>query len=133
MPIPTVKRFERGDRLYVQAQQVWLILVSFAMHATRKMATMTYGDLALAMGHDNARAGHTLARQLGIVGRYCIENDLPPLNVLVVNQQTNVPGSEVVLRQGRSVREEQKAVLREDWFSVRVPTTGTFRQVWEEG
>lgn len=104
------------------------------MHADRgpKPVTMTYGDLALAMGHADARAGHTLGRQLGIVGRFCVENDLPPLNVIVVNKETEAPGSEVVLRDGRTVREEQLAVLKEDWFSIRVPTTGTFRQVWEE-
>lgn len=60
-----------------------------------------------------------------------MENDLPPLNVLVVNQQTQMSGSEAVLRPGKTVREEQKAVLKEDWFGIRVPMTGTFRQIWE--
>ena len=133
MPPPSAKRFSRGDRVYVQAQQIWLILMAFAM--TKKPPsqpkTMTYGELALTMGYDDTRAGHTLGRQLGIVGQYCVQNDLPPLNVIVVNQETGMPGDEVVLRPGRFVKEEQKAVLTEDWFTVRVPTTGTFRQIWE--
>lgn len=132
--VPTIKRFGRGDRLHVQAQRVWLILVAFVMHSDRdprNPSTMTYGELAEAMGYDDPRAGITLARQLGIVGEYCKANDLPPLNTVVVNQSTSVPGSEVVLRDGRTVRQEQAAVMREDWFRYRVPTTGTFRKVLE--
>ena len=123
----------RGDRVYVQAQQIWLILVAFAMkdRGPNDPKTMTYGELANAMGYPDARAGHTLGRQLGIVAKYCIDNDLPPLNAIVVTQQGS-PGDEVMLRDGRTVKQEQRAVLGEDWFSLRVPTTGTFRQVWEE-
>ena len=131
---PEVKFFKPSDRVYVQAQQIWLILVAFVMHADKKKArpdTLTYGDLALVMGHDDRRAGHTLGRQLGIVGRFCIENDLPALNVVVVNQVTGAPGAEVVTREGMSVLVEQKAVMKHNWFSVRIPTTGTFRQVWQ--
>lgn len=53
------------------------------------------------------------------------------LNVIVVNQTTGLPGDHVVLRDGFTVPQEQREVLKYDWFSVRVPTTGTFRQVWE--
>jgi hypothetical protein len=133
-PLPSVKSFQRGDRLYVQAQQIWLILVAFAMYAPRKpggRATITYGELALRMGHEDPRAGHTLGRQLGIVGEFCIGNNLPALNVIVVGQATGQPGEHVVLREGFTVAQEQRDVLKHNWFSVRVPTTGTFRQVWE--
>jgi hypothetical protein len=132
--VPRIKRFGRGDRLHVQAQHVWLILVAFVMHCDRnprRPSTMTYGDLAGAMGYDSRKAGITLARQLGIVGEYCKANGLPPLNTIVVNQSTGMPGSEVVLRDGHTVRQEQAAVMREDWSGYRVPTTGTFRKVLE--
>jgi hypothetical protein len=132
--IPQIKRFRRGDRLHVQAQHIWLILVAFVMswQRTRKgRSTMTYGELAQAMGYPDRQAGITLARQLGLVGEYCKMNDIPPLNVIVVNQGTGEPGAGVVLRDGRSVRQEQSAVLKEDWFRFRVPTTGTFRKVLE--
>lgn len=132
--IPKIKRFARGDRLPVQAQQVWLILVAFVMHSKhdpKHPTTITYGEVAAAMGYPDPRAGHTLGRQLGIVGEFCKANDLPPLNAIVVNQNTGMPGNEVVLRDGRTVRQEQAAVMREDWFCLRVPTTGTFRKVLE--
>jgi hypothetical protein len=70
--------------------------------------TMTYGRLAQAMGYPDRQAGITLARQLGIIGEYCKMNDIPPLNAIVVNQETGEPGSGVVLRDagtsGRSRR-----------------------------
>lgn len=133
---PPVKFFESGDRLYVQAQRIWLILVSFVMqHPDRHKSlppTISYGDLAKLMGAADGRAGHTLGRQLGIVGAFCLANGLPALNAIVVNQQTRHPGAEVVLQPGNSARDEQRAIAAYDWFSIRVPTTGTFRQVWEE-
>lgn len=133
--IPAIKRYAPGDRLYVQAQQVWLILVAFVMECARNggdSTTITYGELAERMGYPDRRADHTLSRQLGIVGAYCKMNDLPTLNSIVVNQATGMPGTDVVLRDGYSVGKEQKAVHRENWFSLRIPSTGTLRKMWEE-
>ena len=92
---------------------------------------MTYGELALRMGYEDTRAGHMLARQLGIVGTYCLMNDLPALNAMVVNATTNVPGEDVVLTPGRTFPQELQAIYRQDWYKVGVPTTGTLRKVWE--
>lgn len=134
MTIPKVKEFGLGDRVYVQAQSMWLILVAHVMCPERsgiRPRTITYGDLAVRMGYEDPRAGHTLSRALGIVGEYCKYNDLPPLNVLVVNEITKQPGDNVVVRSGKTVSEEQRAVMKQNWFKIRVPTTGTFRQVWE--
>jgi hypothetical protein len=133
--IPPIRRYAVGDRLYVQAQRIWLILASFVSGMTRgstDRTTLSYGELALCMGYGDARAGHMLGRQLGIVGNYCVLNGLPPLNVIVVNQDTGVPGDEVVLRPGRTVRQEQRAVFSQDWFEVGVPSTGTLRKIWEQ-
>lgn len=133
--MPPVKRFQPGDRLHVQAQQIWLILVAFVCcvdNKSRRNKTISYGELAIAMGRESVQAGHFLGRQLGIIGHYCVENELPPLNVIVINQETGTPGNGVVLRPGRSVRDEQKEVFKENWFSIRVPTTGMFRKIWDD-
>ena len=132
--IPEIKRYDIGDRIYVQAQRIWLILVAFVKGPTRKPGdpkTITYGEVAELMGYPDRRAGHMLSRQLGIIGEYCRLNDLPALNSIVVNQTTGVPGEDVLLRDGRTVKEEQRAVMIEDWFSLRIPTTGTLRKVWD--
>jgi len=132
--IPSIKHYDRGDRLHVQAQRIWLILVAFVMSPTRKPGdpkTITYGEVAELMRYPDRRAGHMLNRQLGIIGEYCRLNGLPALNSIVVNQTTGVPGDEVLLRDGRTVKEEQRAVMTEDWFALRIPTTGTLRKVWD--
>ena len=141
MPIPKARRFRRGDPRYVQAQRVWLILTAHIMmegrwrrrqdrKPRRKELLMTYGDLAQRMGMDR-KAGVTLVIPLGIVGEYCRMNDLPTLNSIVVNQDTGVPGDHVLVRDGKTYGEEQREVMRMNWFAYRVPTAGTFRKVRE--
>ena len=134
--IPPMKRFAPGDRIYVQAQQVWLILVAVVMLSdrnARRPTTITYGELALKMGFKDKRAGHMLGRQLGIVGQYCKLNGLPTLNAIVVHESDGQPGKGVITRSGKQHPEEQSAVMKEDWFRIRVPTTGTLRSVWDSG
>ena len=133
--IPAIRRYGPGDRLPVQAQRIWLILAGHVSGRRepppQNARTITYGELALRMGYADTRAGHMLSRQLGIVGHYCLMNDLPALNAIVVNATTNEPGGDIVLTPGRSFREELRAIYRQDWYEVGVPTTGTLRKVWE--
>lgn len=130
----SVRVYGRGDRLYVQAQRIWIILASFVSTPLRKtgdQTTITYGDLAEKMGYDR-RAAITLSRQLGIVGDCCLSNDLPALNAIVVSEATGLPGPEVVLRPNRSVKQEQNSVHKRDWCAMSVPSTGALRKIWEQ-
>jgi hypothetical protein len=132
---PVAKYYGRGDRAYVQAQQLWLVLVSYVMNAKQRGAKVlppvSYGELATLIGKD-PRAGRNLRTALGVVGVFCKLNDLPTLNSIVVNEETGVPGDHVILRDGYTVAQEQKAVMRQDWFAIRVPTTGALRKAWEQ-
>lgn len=133
--VPAIRRYAAGDRLPVQAQRIWLILAGQVSGRdtppSHNARTITYGELALRMGYADTRAGHMLSRQLGIVGHYCLMNDLPALNALVVNATTKEPGGDVVLTPGRNFRDELRAIYRQDWYEVGVPSTGTLRKVWE--
>ena len=126
---------KKGDRVYVQAQRIWLILSAHAVlrRETRcngfRKGLLGYGDLAELMGKDR-RAGITLTRQLGIVGHYCLEHELPPLNVIVVNQNTGEPGADVVLTPGSSIRQDQRKVLRFPWFEMRPPSIKSLKDVF---
>lgn len=127
-----LRRFKKGDRIYVQAQQIWLVLTCLVMRSDRnprRPLLISYGDLAEAMGMPR-RAGITLGRQLGIIGRLCILNELPTLNSIVVNDTTNEPGDHVVTRPGKNYKQEQADVMRENWHGIRAPSTGTLRKVW---
>jgi hypothetical protein len=133
-----LKHFVKGDRIHVQAQQIWLILVSHIESSKlsnprpRWVQPITYSEVASRMKREEPNAGLFLSRQLGILGNLCLENGLPPINCIVVNKSTRVPGSEVVLTGDDSLDDDQKAVFSYDWFSVRVPTTGMLRSVWED-
>ena len=137
--IPKAKKFEVGEPRHVQAQRVWLILTAHVMMEWRLQwregcewidALISYGELAERMGMD-AKAGVTLVIPLGIVGEYCRGNGLPTLNSVVVNQATGVPGDHVLVRDGKTYKDEQREVMETDWFAYRVPTTGAFRKVRE--
>lgn len=134
--IPKIRNFAPGDPLHVSAQQIWIILVALCQ-ARRfeqirvpptKPPTITYGELAVMIGRSNL-AGRTLSRQLMIVGLYCKENDLPCLNALVVDRFGEC-GEGVVTTNERHPKEERKAVARQDWFAVGIPSTGTLRKVY---
>ena len=139
--VPEAKQFGVGDQRHVQAQRVWMILTAHVMKEwkwrgkprpprRRKDVLITYGQLAERMLMD-PRAGHTLGIPLGIVGEYCRVNDLPTLNSIVVNQETKVPGDHVLVRDGKTYKDEQREVMNRNWFSYRVPTTGAFRRIRE--
>ena len=141
IPVPEAKRFGIGDQRHVQAQRVWLILTAHVMMEwqwrgrsrgprRRDDVLITYGELAERMRMDS-RAGRTLAIPLGIVGEYCRVNDLPTLNSIVVIQETRAPGDHVLVRDGKTYKDEQREVMNTDWFAYRVPTTGAFRKVRE--
>lgn len=124
---------QQGERIPVQAQRIWMVLVSrvqcFKGEGLGRIL-ITYGELAEAIGMDR-RAGRTLSRPLWVLGRICLDNDLPALNAIVVNAKANEPGAGVVHHAKRTVTQEQQAVANFDWFTIRPPTTGTLRKVWE--
>jgi hypothetical protein len=128
--VQTVKFFSKGDRIYVRCQQIWLVLVS---HVRIKSSTITYGTLADYMGYDS-RAGHTLGKHLGVIGHFCLLNELPLINSIVVNKNTGYPGDDVFLGDDnnsiKNIDETQKDVINYDWFSVRVPTVGAFKNIF---
>ena len=132
-----LRYFEGGDRIWGQAQQIWVILVGLVTSARinqtkGESARLTYGDLAEAMGKPR-QAGRTLTRQLWMIGEYCRFNEIPTLNSIVVNKETRLPGHDVVLTTGNSnVQKELADVAKFNWAAVRVPTASTFRDVWEQ-
>lgn len=92
-------------------------------------ALITYERLAGQMGWTVPIA---LVYPLGIVGNYCCRNDLPSLSSMVVKKDTGEPGSGVILCEGRTCKDEQRAVMKTDWFMYQAPTVEIFHDVWIE-
>ncbi len=88
----SLRRFTDSDVTTAEhALQFWQILIALA--ANRQ--TITYRLLAERTGMVTP-AGQamtlTVPRVLGRIMTYCATHDLPPLTVLVVNQETGKPG-----------------------------------------
>ena len=127
------RKFAAGDRVHVQAQQIWQLLAALLIarrfEGKQAQVTITYGDLAKAMGKPS-QAGRSLIKPLWIIGEFCKDVGLPTLNSIVVNKLTGLPGEHVVLSDGRSIPAEMKAVNAYDWAQISPPTRGTLLVVW---
>jgi putative restriction endonuclease len=105
-------RFDDTPSNASRALQIWLILLSKA----HNRQTITYGQLAQLLGF---RGAGTLNHPLGHIMYYCIQQALPPLTVLVVNQDTGLPGDGLV---GAKLNADREAVFEFSWFDLVPPT-----------
>jgi hypothetical protein len=130
------KQYPRPARRHEQALQAYIIISSFVAHGCSgrmgRVGIITYGELAKLMGY-SVQAGRTLDVALGTIARYCLANELPLLNVMVVNAETGEPGDEVILRKETSLEEEQNTVGEFGWFAYRPPSMKAFREAYENG
>lgn len=116
-----IRRFDEEPTGASRALQIWLILIGTAT----SRQTMTYGALADALGFKGAG---TLSHMLGHVMQFCRKNALPPLTVLVVNQDTGLPGSGLTEVDPNADRE---AVFAFDWHSIYPPTVQQLAEAYE--
>ncbi|MFW3613161.1 hypothetical protein [Billgrantia antri] len=102
---------------YQRSSQIWSLLIC----AANERQSYTYGGIADILGFGGAG---TMAQFLGPIMWLCEDNDWPPITVLVVNQDTGLPG------QGLSTLEEvntdREDVFNFDWFSVEPPQIEDF-------
>lgn len=136
-----MKYYKKGDRIPVRAQQIWLILTAHAMlkpdgdykrddgWSGWGSGKITYGNLAIQMGMD-PKAGVTLSKHLAVIGYFCQEQGLPPLNAIAINDTSGQPGYGVVETDG--FEEDQKKVWATDWFSIRPPSIKALRDIYDE-
>ena len=120
-----VARFD-GDNedsaYHFRPVQVWQILVGVAA----RRETITYGTLAGYMGYVVTLG---IFATLDVVAEFCQQNDLPMLPVIVVNQETGLPG-EGILRHIDEVElnSERERVYAYDWFMVIPPSPDDFAE-----
>lgn len=100
-----------------RASQIWSLLIC----AARERKSYTYGDIAKILGF--AGAG-VFAHLLGPIMRFCEEKGFPPLTVLVVKQDTGLPGEGLSTLE--DVNKDREAVFNFDWFSVEPPQNSDF-------
>lgn len=116
-----MKKFSENQTRMGRALQIWQILVGLAMHRQ----TITYRELSNLMFHKNAMG--VLGPMLEPVARFCNENDLPPLTVIVVNAETGLAGEGIPIEQNLNEAKEQ--VFKFDWYDIFPPTIEELEQI----
>jgi hypothetical protein len=96
-----------------RACQIWGILA----WAARNRQSMTYGHLGKLIGVPNAGLGQLLEP----IQSFCILERLPPLTVLVVQQDTGLPGSGFTGAPASELAQAQMEVFEYDWLDQGNP------------
>jgi alkylated DNA nucleotide flippase Atl1 len=117
------KHFNDNPTHPTRALQIWQILVAYA----RERRTLTYGMVAKLLGYEGAG---TLAPILGHIMFYCIQQELPPLTVIVVNQETGLPGQGLI---EADLNRDRERVFNYDWFGLYPPTPDELHQAYQQG
>lgn len=88
---------------------------------------MTYGQLADLLGYKGAGV---FAAKLGHVMCWCEREGLPPLTVLIVNQDTGLPGEG--LTSPADLHREREEVFKFDWYGLVPPSPAELEAAFNE-
>jgi len=95
-----------------RAFHAWPVLIAVA----NKRKIITYGELGAAIGvHHRA-----IRYVLGVIQDYCLEANLPPLTILIVNS-SGKPGTGFIAYNLRNFEEGLEEVWGFDWKSIKNP------------
>ncbi len=114
-----LKFFNQDSSRKSRAVQIWQILIGKA----HNRQTITYGQLAKLLPF---RGAGVMAQVLDRIMKFCIQNRLPPLTILVVNDTTGSPGNGLILEGAEN--SEREKVFKHDWFGIQVPSEEDFAE-----
>lgn len=96
-----------------RASQIWAVLA----WAARNRQSLTYSQVSALIGVPRAGLGQLLEP----IQSYCMVHGLPPLTVLVVQQESGMPGSGFTGASAGDLAKAQMGVFAEDWLARRNP------------
>ena len=106
-----MKRSERSS-------QIWVVLAWVA----RNRQSITYSQLASLTGLPRAALG----QMLDPIHVYCANGKLPPLTILVVQQESGLPGSGFTGVSASQYAKAQMEVFEFDWLAHGNPQPQAF-------
>ncbi len=118
-----VNKFSDNPTHPLRALQIWQILIGTA----KNRQILTYGILADMLGYKGAGV---FAQPLGHIMYYCQQNELPPLTIIVVNQDTGIPGTGLT---GADLSADRESVFRFDWYGLVPPTPEDLKMAYQKG
>lgn len=117
------RRFSQNPTRPERAVQIWLILIGAAYNRQ----ILTYRILAEML---NYKGAGVFARTLGHIMFYCREEGLPPLTVIVVNQETGLPGEGLT---ETDLNADRERVFNFDWYDIVPPTPEQLAAAYARG
>jgi hypothetical protein len=111
------------NRSAIRALQGWQYLISKA----RNRQLVRYEDLAGIMGYSDNRP---LFPILGHIMYYCDQEGLPPLTIIVVNDD-GTPGEGFTQVPREEFDRQREETFAKDWFSIYPPTPEEFTAAWD--
>ena len=117
------RTFAEDSHFHTRALQIWQILIGRAENRQE----ITYSNLLSLVGYPEG-SYNVLGQCLNPIMRYCQQNGLPPLTVLVVGQNTGKPGEGFTAGSG-DWNADRARVFAFDWYSLFPPTPDEFQQV----
>ena len=99
-----------------RAAQVWAVLAL----AARNRQILTYGLLGKLIGVPPVGLGQLLEP----IRSFCLLHDLPPLTILVVQEETGLPGSGFTAASAALFARSQLQVFEFDWLEHGAPAPG---------
>lgn len=96
-----------------RASQIWAVLA----WAAKNRQSLTYSHVSALIGVPRAGLGQLLEP----IQSYCIVNKLPPLTVLVVQQESGLPGSGFTGATADVLAKAQMSVFAHDWLAQGNP------------
>ena len=115
------------QKTYILSVKIWVLLVC-AAHERR---IYTYEGLAKALGMLGRRDPLRMAKLLGPIMHYCNQNELPPLTVLVVNQETGLPGPGLKVEGKNDDKDmdwHRVRVFKKNWHAITLPNPADFQK-----
>ena len=117
-----MKRFDEDPNRFSRAMQIWQILIGLS----HNRQTITYGMLAKIIGFK--RAG-TLGQFLDPIMRYCKQNNLPPLTIVVVGYTAGSPGKGLITIE--NLNSDREKVFNYDWYNLYPPNEKDFANLFK--
>jgi hypothetical protein len=103
---------------YQRSSQIWSLLIC----AARERRIYTYGQIASILSFGGAGVMSPL---LNPIMQLCDGRGYPPLTVLVVNQQTGLPGEGLTTLV--EINQDRERVFNFDWFGIEPPQNADFK------
>lgn len=96
-----------------RAYRAWPVLTATA----ERHETITYGELAAALGVHHRAVRYVL----GVVQEHCLQEKLPPLTILIVNQGEGVPGAGFIAWDVDDLQTGMSRVFNYNWGQLENP------------